>query len=120
LIAIGFTGAALIQNPIVRVTFFALVIVGSNAMLAPFWCLPSMMLSGSSAAVGIALINSLGNVGGFLGPYIIGFVKDLTGGTEGSFIVLALFGAASAIFVLLVRQSAFGVAARRPKELAPT
>lgn len=120
LIAIGFTGAALIGNPVLRVAFFGLVIIGSNTMLAPFWCLPSMILSGSSAAVGIALINSLGNIGGFVGPYLIGFIKDLTGGTKGSFLALALFGLASAAFCVMVRQSAFGATARRSKVLATT
>jgi ACS family tartrate transporter-like MFS transporter len=118
LIAIGFAGAALIPNPIIRVSFFGLVIIGSNTMLAPFWCLPSMILSGSSAAVGIALINSVGNTGGFLGPYMIGFIKDLTGGTKGSFLALALFGVASASFCLILRQSAFGTSTRAPKVLA--
>ncbi len=113
LIAIGFGGAALISNPVLRVMFFGLVIVGSNSLLAPFWCLPSMVLSGSSAAVGIALINSLGNVGGFLGPYLIGFLKDMTGGTRGSFLVLSGFGAACAFFVVVLRQTAFGVSARQ-------
>lgn len=120
LIAIGFTGAALIPNPIVRVAFFGLVVVGANTMLAPFWCLPSMVLGGSSAAVGIALINSLGNTGGFLGPYLIGFIKDLTGGTKGSFLALALSGVASASFCLILRRSAFGASTRPPKVLATT
>jgi ACS family tartrate transporter-like MFS transporter len=87
-------------------------------MLAPFWCLPSIVLSGGSAAVGIALINSLGNVGGFLGPYIIGFVKDLTGGTKGSFLALALFGVASCAFCIILRQSSFGISVRREQAIA--
>lgn len=113
LIAAGFAGAALIANPILRVIFFGMVIVGSNALLAPFWCLPAMVLSGSSAAVGIALINSVGNLGGFLGPYLIGFLKDMTGGTTGSFLVLAGFGVACALFLVLLRQTAFGLSARQ-------
>jgi sugar phosphate permease len=108
LIAIGFTGAALISHPVLKIVFFGLVIVGSNQMLAPFWCLPSLMLSGSSAAVGIALINSLGNTGGFIGPYLIGFLKDATGGTTGSFLVLAFSGIASAVCCLMLRQSVLG------------
>ncbi len=82
-------------------------------MLAPFWCLPSMMLTGGAAAAGIALINSLGNLGGFIGPYVIGFVKDRTGGTEGSFLVLAVLGAGSALGSLwLRRRPAFSPASR--------
>jgi MFS transporter, ACS family, tartrate transporter len=108
LIAIGFTGAALISNPVVRVLFFGMVIVGSNTMLAPFWCLPSIVLSGGSAAVGIALVNSLGNVGGFVGPYLVGFIKDFTGSTRGSFLALAVFGVLSAVFCLLLRRTSLG------------
>jgi ACS family tartrate transporter-like MFS transporter len=108
LIAIGFAGAALLPQPGLRIVFLGLVLVGANAMLPPFWCLPSMLLSGSAAAVGIALINALGNTGGFIGPYVIGFVKDKTGGTTGSFLALAGVGALSAIVcVSLKRRAAF-------------
>jgi ACS family tartrate transporter-like MFS transporter len=107
LIAIGFAGAALLPQPIMRVMFLGVVIIGCNLMLAPFWCLPPMILSGSAAAVGIALINSLGNTGGFIGPYVIGFVKDATGGTKGSFLALAVFGVASASSLLLLKRLAF-------------
>ena len=112
LIAIGFTGAALLPQPIMRVVFFGLVLVGSNALLAPFWCLPSMILSGSAAAVGIALINSLGTVGGFVGPYIIGFVTDATGSTQGSFLALAGFGVACATLCVLLKRTTLDASAR--------
>jgi len=104
LIAIGFTGAALMPQPILRIVFLGLVLVGANAMLPPFWCLPSMVLSGSAAAVGIALINALGNTGGFIGPYVIGFAKDRTGGTTGSFLILAALGAICAVVCVLLKK----------------
>jgi MFS transporter, ACS family, tartrate transporter len=118
LIAIGFAGAALLPQPIMRVMFLGTVIIGCNLMLAPFWCLPPMILSGSAAAVGIALINSLGNTGGFIGPYVIGFVKDATGGTKGSFLALAVFGVASAGSLLILKRLAFDDRAPRSKTLA--
>lgn len=118
LIAIGFSGAALIQNPVLRVMSFGLVLVGSNALLSPFWCIPTMVLSGSSAAVGIAMINSLGNVGGFIGPYLIGFLKDTTGSTKGSFLVLAMLGVVCAVSLVMLGRSAFGVASRRGQAVA--
>ena len=59
------------------------------AFLAPFWALPTMLLSGGSAAVGIALVNAIGNVGGFIGPNVIGFLRTRTGGDTGAFLVLA-------------------------------
>jgi ACS family tartrate transporter-like MFS transporter len=108
LIAIGFAGAALLPQPILRIAFFGIVVIGCNLMLSPFWCLPTKILSGSAAAVGIALINSLGNTGGFVGPYVIGFVKDATGGTKGSFLALAVLGIASATSLLILKRYAFG------------
>ena len=104
LIAVGFTGAALLNQPILKILALALVLIGANTMLPPFWCLPSMILSGSAAAVGIALINALGNTGGFIGPYVIGFVKDRTGGTTGSFLILAALGALCAIVCVLLKR----------------
>jgi ACS family tartrate transporter-like MFS transporter len=118
LIAIGFTGAALIPMPVLRIAFLALVLVGANSVLPPFWCLPSMVLSGSAAAVGIALINSLGNTGGFVGPYVIGLLKDRTGGTTGSFLILAGVGAACAIAcILLRRHPLLSTTAKRKEEM---
>ena len=115
LIAIGFTGAALIPQPIMRIAFLGLVLIGANTMLAPFWCLAPMVLSGSAAAVGIALINSLGNIGGFVGPYFVGYLKD-TSGTTSSFLVLALLGAGSATCCLLLKRTTLATPAR-PREL---
>ena len=61
-----------------------------------FWSMPAALLSGTAAAAGIALINSVGNLGGFVGPYLVGLMKDATGSTDGGLITLAVilaFGA---------------------------
>ena len=113
-IAVGFIGAALLPNPLLRIAFLGLVIVGSNMMLAPFWCMPTLILSGEAAAVGIALINSLGNLGGFIGPYAIGSLKDATGSNEGSFLGLAACGVGVAVFCVSLRFSTLGRAANHP------
>ncbi|MCU1292338.1 MAG: major facilitator superfamily 1 [Bryobacterales bacterium] len=105
LIAVGFAGAALLSQPILRVVFLGMVIIGCNAMLSPFWCLPSTILGGEAAAVGIALINSLGNLGGFIGPYAIGFFKDKTGGNTGAFLVLAGFGVGMVILCVALKYT---------------
>ena len=66
------------------------------------------LLSGAAAAAGIALINSIGNLGGFGGPYLVGLVKDATGSTDGGLIVLAVilaFGAVVATRVTHVRAT---------------
>ena len=54
-----------------------------------FWAMPAALLSGTAAAAGIALINSIGNLGGFVGPYLVGLVKDATGSTDGGLVALA-------------------------------
>src|ERR1700759_4690047 len=63
----------------------------------PFWAMPSMFLTGTAAAAGIAWINSIGNLGGFFGPTIVGWAKDLTGSFAGGLYALAAFSLLSAI-----------------------
>jgi len=67
----------------------------------PFWALPSMMLTGTAAAGGLAWINSIGNIGGALGPAIVGWLKDTTGSYSGGLYGLAVFTGASAIIALV-------------------
>jgi MFS transporter, ACS family, tartrate transporter len=105
LIAFGFVGAALFPQPILRIVSLGVVLIGCNAMLAPFWCLPATFLTGEAAAIGIALINSLGNIGGFVGPYAIGFFRDATGGNKGAFLVLAGFGAGVAVLAVALKTA---------------
>ena len=64
-----------------------------------------MFLTGSAAAGGIALINSVGNLGGFAGPYIMGWVKNATGNYKAGLYVLAAFGIAAAIVTLIIVKS---------------
>ena len=54
-----------------------------------FWTMPAALLSGTAAAAGIALVNSIGNLGGFVGPYLVGLMKDATGSTDGGLVTLA-------------------------------
>ena len=63
----------------------------------PFWSMPTMFLTGAAAASGIAWINSLGNLGGFFGPSIVGWVKDLTGSFAGGLYALAAFALMAAV-----------------------
>jgi ACS family tartrate transporter-like MFS transporter len=57
----------------------ALAVSGRWSAVAPFWGLSTAFLSGTAAAGAIALINSVGNLGGFAGPYVMGWLKDTTG-----------------------------------------
>jgi ACS family tartrate transporter-like MFS transporter len=56
----------------------SLALLGLASMFGPFWALATSSLGGGGAAAGIALINSIGNTGGFLGPYLLGYVRDAT------------------------------------------
>jgi ACS family tartrate transporter-like MFS transporter len=72
----------------------AAVSVGMMAtfsMLGPFWATATSLMSGTAAAVGIALINSVGNLGGFFGPYIIGAKRSSGGGFRGGMLIIAIF-----------------------------
>jgi len=70
---------------------------------AGFWPIPSMLLGRTAAAASIGLINSCGNLGGFLGPYIIGFLTDKTGGFGASLLFLSGCSVASGVLVLCLR-----------------
>ena len=71
--------------------FFSLCLAASGiwSTLGPFWSLPTAFLGGTAAAGGVALINSIGNVGGFVGPYIIGYTKQTTQSFTSGMLVLA-------------------------------
>ena len=86
--AIGFAIAALVKNPYIAFAGLALAFAGLKATIAPFWALTTAFLSGTAAAGGIALINSVGNLGGFFGPTFVGLIKDRTGGDLGALLLL--------------------------------
>jgi MFS transporter, ACS family, tartrate transporter len=104
--AVGLAGAGFQGNTIPAVAWMSVAAIGIYGAKAPFWPLPSMFLTGSAAAGGIALINSVGNLGGFAGPYIMGWVKDTTGSFKAGLYVLAGFGIAAALVTLMVVRSA--------------
>ena len=87
-------------------TWWALVGMSIAAMgfygsKGPFFAMPPMFLSGSGLAAGIAWINSIGNLGGFFGPWYVGVMKDLTGSYAGGLYGLALLGLVAAIVCAL-------------------
>jgi MFS transporter, ACS family, tartrate transporter len=81
----------------------SLAIGGAFAMDGPFWAMPTGLLTGSAVAAGVAVINSLGNLGGFFGPAILGWVRGHTGGFRGGLLVIAATLTAAGGIVLLVR-----------------
>ena len=75
-----------------------------------FWAMPSQYLKGDAAAGGIALINTIGLMGGFLSPTIIGWVKTATGSLQGGLFVMVGLSAVGAIFLLAIRPTTPAVA----------
>ena len=90
-VAGGFSliAAAYLGNPILAAVALSISAMGLLAADATFWTLPTGFLTGSAAAGGLALINSIANLGGFVGPYAIGWIKDATGETTLGLVVLA-------------------------------
>jgi len=87
--AVGLGAVAFAKDAVTSVLLISVALAGLYAFKAPFWALPGLFLSRSTAAVSIAAINSIGNLGGFVGPYAIGLVKDKTGGPVGGLVFLA-------------------------------
>lgn len=89
--AAGFVAGASAGSPAVALLGVSLGAVGIWGCIGVFWSLPMAMLGGTGAAVGIALINSVGNVGGFAGPYLIGLLRTRTPDFSASLLMVAGF-----------------------------
>lgn len=113
-----FLAVAFKENLWLLVLSFTICQVGQRSVMSVFWAIPPMLLTGSAAAAGIALINSIGNLGGFFGPSVMGWLRDLTGGFSGGLLVLA---GALIVESILVSQLRLPLATpARPAEALPT
>jgi MFS transporter, ACS family, tartrate transporter len=100
-IAIGLAGGT--TSLATAVVLVSIAVVGVFSMMGPFWAMPTALLSATTAAAGIAFINSVGNLGGFFGPYIIGLVRTSTGQFRGGLLVVAAALAMSGALVLTIK-----------------
>jgi len=89
------------DNPYVTMVALVVAAIGTFCTFALFWTLPTAWLSGSAPAGAIALINSIGNLAGFGGPYLIGWVKEATGSTSTGLLVLAVLPLVGGLLVFL-------------------
>ena len=108
----GLIAAGLMTGSLLAVIVMAIAAVGIYGTKAPFWPLPSMFLTGSAAAGGIALINSVGNLGGFVGPTMVGWIREVTGSFEAGLYFLGGLALVAAILTLVVVNARFGEARR--------
>jgi ACS family tartrate transporter-like MFS transporter len=80
--------------------------MGDLCTRGPFWALPSRFLAGSALAAGIALINTMGSLGGFVGSYAVGWIKNATGGFTGGMLFLAALLVFAGAGTLILRRAA--------------
>lgn len=106
LAAVGLIYAGMVTTVVTAIIALTLVNVGISASKPPLWSMPTMFLSGSAAAAGIATINSIGNLGGFVGPVMIGVIKEHTGSFTGGLLFVAALLCLSSILVWLLSKSA--------------
>jgi ACS family tartrate transporter-like MFS transporter len=102
--AAGIAASTVLDNPTLKMISFCVAGFGIFACLPVFWTLPTAFLSGAAAAGGIAVINSIGNLAGFAGPFAMGWIKDHTGSYTGGLLLLAALGVIAGGIVLSVRH----------------
>jgi MFS transporter, ACS family, tartrate transporter len=96
----GLIWAGYAQAAWAAVTALTIVNLGSHGPKGPFWALPGLFLSGENAAAGIGWINAMGNVGGLIGPWLIGWIKGRWGSYTGGLDGVAAMMALSAVLML--------------------
>jgi ACS family tartrate transporter-like MFS transporter len=114
--AAGFIASVVLESSTLQLLALGVAAIGIYAALGPFWATPSLFLGSTAAAGGIALINSLGNLGGFFGPTIVGMTRDYTGSFAAGIAVLAgwlVVAAATALVLGRVMRPAAAVAPAR-------
>ena len=89
------------NHPALALAALSVATAGILSALPVFWSVPTALLGGSAAAAGIAMINSLGNLAGFVSPYLVGAIKDATHSTANGMLLLAASLAAGGVLVLL-------------------
>ncbi|UZN52615.1 MFS transporter [Cupriavidus cauae] len=103
--ALTMAASAWVQTPALQFLFICLTAFSIYSIQAVVWALPGQFLTGASAAVGIATINSLANLGGYLGPYGIGLIKDATGSLAAGLYFLAAMLVFAVLMTFVVRAA---------------
>ncbi len=105
LAAAGFAWAARAHSVPVALCAMSLVAIGLWSTMGPFWALTTRMIGGAAAAGGVAIITMVGAVGGFLGPYVTGRLRDATHSFEGGLYLISGLALAAAMLALAARGS---------------
>ena len=113
--AIALLGAGLLPDPYIAISLISMSLAGLYAFKSPFWALPTLFLTRSTAAVSIAVINSIGNLGGFVGPFAIGYIKGQSHSATTGLIFLAALLVVSFLMTVFIR-----IAEDRPAQKVAT
>jgi ACS family tartrate transporter-like MFS transporter len=103
--ALGFAASAYVGSPLLGIVCLSIAVMGVSAGYTVFWVVPGTFLTGVAVAGGIALVNSMGNLGGFIAPFAIGWIKQGTGSFTDALLVLAGAMAASGVIAFLIRPA---------------
>lgn len=115
--AVALTLSALVGNPLLALALMCVATMSIWSVIAVFWSLPAAFLSGAGAAAGLAMINSIGGLGGFIGPYLIGWVRNANNGYVEAMLLLS---AILMIGVVLIALSRAPRAGALPKIAVPS
>ena len=101
----GFLLAAWVGNSYWALAAISIATIGTYGSRPSMWPMPSQFLTGASAAVGIALINSIGNLGGYVGPFVVGWIRDSTKSFEMGVYFLAGCAFMAALIAYVARRA---------------
>jgi sugar phosphate permease len=115
--AVGLVGMGVFtHSPALVISALMVAVAGTLSYNGPFWQIPPMLLAGTAAAGGIALINSLGSLSGWVGPSVVGWLEDITGKTAtGLYVVAGLELLGAVLILLFVPRRAVAVSGTKPK-----
>ncbi|MGW3563868.1 MFS transporter [Streptomyces sp. NPDC000941] len=108
LAAVALCAAGFAHSPVLGMSLIAISLTGMYSFKSPFWALPTLFLTRSTAAVAVAVVNSIGNLGGFFGPYAIGWAKGSTGSATGGLLFLGTLTAVAFVLTLAIRVGGGG------------
>lgn len=100
--AASFAAACVVQGNVAMLACLTTATMGVYSIFGPYYTLPSSFLGGSAKASGIAAVNAIGNIGGLVGPYFVGVIRERTGGYAGSMAVLVVVELMAVTTILLL------------------
>jgi ACS family tartrate transporter-like MFS transporter len=103
--AVGMGFGPFVHDPVASLALVCVSAIGVYVGMGVWWSYPTSFLSGAAAAGAVGMINSIGNTGGWVGPYLTGFVKDLTGSFQWAYVYLAFSLTVAGLLILTLRKN---------------